>query len=47
LKRITIDEMSLGKLHKYLTIMMDLAPGAIVFVGDVKGERRWSRSGAG
>ena len=39
LKRIAIDEIDLGKRHKYLTIVMDLDRGAIVFVGDGKGEQ--------
>ena len=39
LKRIAIDEIYLGKRHKYLTIVMDLDRGAIVFVGDGKGEK--------
>ncbi len=38
LKRIAIDEIYLGKKHKYVTIVMDLDRGAIVFVGDGKGE---------
>ena len=39
LKRIAIDEIDLGKRHKYLTLVMDLDRGAIVFVGDGKGEQ--------
>lgn len=39
LKRIAIDEVYLGKQHKYLTIVMDLDSGRIVFVGDGKGEK--------
>ena len=39
LKRIAIDEIYLGQRHKYLTIVMDLDRGAIVFVGDGKGEK--------
>ena len=39
LKRIAIDEISLGKKHKFLTIVMDLDRGAIVFVGDGKGKQ--------
>ena len=39
LKRIAIDEIYLGTKHKYLTIVMDLDRGAIVFVGDGKGEK--------
>ena len=39
LKRIAIDEIHLGKRHRYLTLVMDLDRGAIVFVGDGKGEK--------
>ena len=39
LKRVAIDEIYLGKKHKFLTIVMDLDRGAIVFVGDGKGEK--------
>ena len=37
LKRIAIDEISIGKGHHYLTIVMDLKTGAVVFAGDGKG----------
>ena len=37
LKRIAIDEISIGKSHKYLTVVLDLRSGAVVFVGDGKG----------
>ena len=37
LKKIAIDEISIGKGHRYLTIVMDLKTGAVVFVGDGKG----------
>ncbi|ADU61411.1 MAG: ISL3 family transposase [Pseudodesulfovibrio sp.] len=37
LKYIAIDEISVRKGHKYLTLVMDLESGAIVFVGDGKG----------
>ena len=37
LKRLAIDEISIGKGHQYLTIVMDLESGAVVFVGDGKG----------
>jgi transposase len=37
LKRIAIDEISIGKGHHYLTIVLDLITGAVVFVGDGKG----------
>lgn len=35
--KIAIDELSIGGGHRYLTIVMDLASGAILFVGDGKG----------
>lgn len=38
LKRIAIDEIYVGKKHKYLTIVLDLDSGAIVYVGKGKGE---------
>jgi transposase len=37
LKQIAIDEINLGKGHRYLTIVLDLLSGAVVFVGDGKG----------
>jgi len=37
LSRIAIDEISIGKGHRYLTVVLDLATGAVVFVGDGKG----------
>lgn len=37
-KVIAIDEICIGKGHKYLTIVMDLESGAIIFVGQGKGE---------
>ena len=37
LRHIAIDEISTKKGHKYLTIVMDLESGAVVFVGDGKG----------
>ena len=37
-KYLAIDEISVRKGHKYLTIVMDLVSGAVVFVGDGKGE---------
>ncbi len=39
LKRIAIDEIYLGKKHKFLMIVMDLDSGRIVFVGDGKGQK--------
>lgn len=37
LKRIAIDEIHVGKRHKFLTIVLDLDRGAVVFVGKGKG----------
>jgi transposase len=37
LRRIAIDEIAVGKGHRYLTVVMDLDSGAVVFVGDGKG----------
>jgi transposase len=37
LRHIAIDEISTKKGHKYLTIVMDLESGAVVFVGPGKG----------
>jgi transposase len=36
LKRIAIDEICIGHGHRYLTIVMDLLSGAVVYVGDGK-----------
>ena len=37
LKQIAIDEIHIGKGHRYLTIVLNLLSGAVVFVGDGKG----------
>jgi transposase len=37
LKRLAIDEIAVAKGHRYLTVVMDLTTGAVVFVGDGKG----------
>ena len=37
LRQIAIDEISVGKGHKYLTLVLDLETGAVVFVGKGKG----------
>src|SRR4051794_11876480 len=37
LRRIAIDEIAVAKGHRYMTIVMDLEGGAVVFVGDGKG----------
>jgi transposase len=47
LKRIAIDEITIGQGHRYLTVVLDLDSGAVVFVGDGKGtaalEPFWKR----
>jgi transposase len=37
LKQIAIDEINVGHGHRYLTIVLNLLTGAVVFVGDGKG----------
>jgi transposase len=37
LQYIAIDEIAIAKGHRYLTVVMDLESGAVVFVGDGKG----------
>jgi transposase len=37
LKQIAIDEIAIGRGHQYLTIVLDLKSGAVVFVGEGKG----------
>jgi transposase len=37
LKQLAIDEICIGKGHRYLTVVLDLLSGAVVFVGDGKG----------
>jgi transposase len=37
LKKIAIDEISIGKGHDYLTVVLDLETGAVVFVSEGKG----------
>ena len=39
LKEIAIDELAIGKGHRYLTLVLDLRSGAVVFVGDGKGAK--------
>jgi transposase len=47
LRRIAIDEISIGRGHRYLTVVLDLHSGAVVFVGEGKGaealEPFWKR----
>ena len=40
LRQIATDEISMGKGHKYLTLVLDLDTGAVVFVGKGKGAER-------
>jgi transposase len=37
LRHIAIDEISTGKGHQYMTLVLDLDSGAVVYVGDGKG----------
>jgi transposase len=37
LRHIAIDEIAVAKGHRYMTLVMDLDSGAVVFVGDGKG----------
>ena len=47
LKYIAVDEISIRKNHKYMTIVLDLVSGIVVYVGDGKGaealEPFWKR----
>jgi transposase len=47
LRQIAIDEIAVGKGHRYLTVVLNLLSGAVVFVGDGKGvealESFWKR----
>ncbi|WP_167527632.1 transposase [Desulfosarcina alkanivorans] len=37
LRKLAIDEISIGAGHNYLTVVLDLDSGAVIFVGDGKG----------
>jgi transposase len=37
LRQIAIDESAIAKGHRYLTVVLNLESGAVVFVGDGKG----------
>jgi transposase len=37
LQKIAIDEISIGKGHKYLTLVLDLRTGRVVYTGEGKG----------
>jgi transposase len=39
LRRIAIDEIAVAQGHRYLTVVLDLNSGAVVFVGDGKGAK--------
>jgi transposase len=43
LKQIAIDEISFGKGHRYITLVLDIESGAVVFIGDGNGYRRRQR----
>ncbi|MBI5758622.1 MAG: ISL3 family transposase [Planctomycetales bacterium] len=47
LEQIAIDEIAIGKGHRYVTLVLDLKSGAMVFVGNGKGanalEPFWKR----
>ena len=46
LRYIAIDEIAIAKGHRYLTVVMDLESGAVVFIGDGRGADALSRSGS-
>jgi transposase len=37
LRLLAIDEISIGRNHRYLTVVLDIKGGAVIFVGDGKG----------
>lgn len=39
LRHIAVDEIAIAKGHRYLTVVLDLDSGAVVFVGDGKGAK--------
>lgn len=39
LRLLAIDEISIGRGHRYLTVVMDLETGAVVFIGNGKGAK--------
>ena len=47
LRQIAIDEIAIGRGHRYLTVVLDLVSGTVVFVGEGKGadalEPFWKR----
>src|SRR5947208_2703615 len=38
-RHVAIDEIAIAKGHRYLTVVLDLDSGAVVFVGDGKGAK--------
>jgi transposase len=40
LRHIALDEIAIAKGHRYLTVVLDLETGAVVFVGDARRPRR-------
>lgn len=48
-RHLAIDEISIRKGHKYITLVMDLVRGNVIFVGDGKGSEAlkpfWARLG--
>ena len=36
-QQIAIDEISIGRRHRYITVVLDIQTGAIIFLGDGKG----------
>lgn len=39
LRKLAVDEIAVAKGHSYMTVVMDLDTGAVVFVGDTKGHQ--------
>lgn len=39
LRHMAIDEIAVKKGHRYLTVVLDLESGAVIFVGDGKGAK--------
>ncbi len=37
-KQIAIDEISVGRKHRYITVVLDIETGAVIFLGDGKGK---------
>ena len=41
LRHLALDEIAIAKGHRYLTVVLDLDRGAVVFVGEGKGAKAW------